>query len=96
MIVLNKQKFRNFCLDIIDSQTPLTELVRSNTENSLVVVYCETVEYNRLVKEYPTKEKLFAFLSKNKDAKYLHKCLYDKRSRVLTIDGGKITDVIIK
>jgi len=94
MIILNKNTFKTFCLDIIQSDTPLTEVAKTENDVALLVIYCESAKYNELSKQYKSKEKLFNFIAKNKNEKYLHLCSYDKKKKLLTIDGGKIEDVI--
>ena len=50
MIVLNKHTFKQFCLDIIQSDVHLTEVIKNETEAGLLVVYCESSKYNELTK----------------------------------------------
>ena len=96
MIVLNKHTFKQFCLDIIQSDVHLTEVIKNETEAGLMVVYCESSKYNELTKQYPDKAKLYDFIAKHKDDDYFHLCSYDKKKKLLLIDGGKINDVIFK
>ena len=96
MIKLNKSNFKQFCLDIINSDVHLTEVIKNTTEAGMMVIYCESSTYNQLVKQYPDKAKLYDFIAKNKDAEYFHMCSYDKKKKLLVIDGGKIEDVIFE
>jgi len=96
MILLNKNNFKQFCLDIIQSDVHLTEVIKNETEAGLMVIYCESSKYNELTKKYPDKEKLYDFIAKNKNESYFHLCSYDKKKKLLVIDGGKISDVIFR
>lgn len=93
MILLSKNHFNQFCFDVINSPVHLTELVKNETEQGLMVIFCESSKYNSLLKEYPDKEELYKYIAKNKKDPGFHFCLYDKKSHILKVDSSVYKDI---
>lgn len=95
MIEISKEKFKNFCFDLISSEAKLDTVIQERNEKGIRAIYCEMAELSRLKKEYPQEKDLYKYIAKHIKDSCFHICEYDNKKKLLTIDGSVYPEVIL-
>ena len=95
MVEVSKTGFKNLCFDLIGSETKLDIVVREENEKGIRAIYCEVPALSALKKQYPDVKELYKYIAKHIKDSCFHVCEYNKKTKLLVIDGSKYDEIII-
>lgn len=95
MVEVSRNGFKNLCFDLIGSETKLDIVIREENEKGIRAIYCEVPTLSKLKKEYPDIKDLYTYIAKNIKDSCFHVCEYNKKTKLLIIDGSKYEEIII-